>query len=186
MTKTKAQGHSTTLNGLFDTMGVYIRLTGMSADIGDQSALSTAVAMYRSFVQKTGMQVESLQELIGDKFNKTVIIKINGGESGLKPFGLLKNETGLAKFRSIGKDGKRIEGLALVEVVPVDDDGFLYPRAMAPFSTSMPLRSYIMHPYKLAKDHVTGHETQDVDTVISGELMEFVEKSGLSSEKEQA
>lgn len=37
------------------------------------------------------------------------------------------------------------------------------------------MRSYILHPYKMVKDHRTGVETRRVDEVFSGNLDEFVE-----------
>ncbi|MCM8780152.1 MAG: peptide chain release factor 2, partial [Candidatus Omnitrophica bacterium] len=38
------------------------------------------------------------------------------------------------------------------------------------------IRSYVMHPYSLVKDHRTEHETGNVNAVMDGALDEFIEK----------
>ncbi|MGM0443640.1 MAG: peptide chain release factor 2 [Fibrobacterota bacterium] len=38
------------------------------------------------------------------------------------------------------------------------------------------IRSYILHPYNMIKDHRTGYETSNTDAVLGGDLDRFIEK----------
>ena len=37
------------------------------------------------------------------------------------------------------------------------------------------IRSYVLHPYKMVKDHRTGHETGNASAVLDGGLDDFIE-----------
>ena len=39
------------------------------------------------------------------------------------------------------------------------------------------IRSYVLHPYKMVKDHRTNYESSEPDNILDGDLMAFIEKN---------
>ena len=37
------------------------------------------------------------------------------------------------------------------------------------------IRSYVLHPYKLVKDHESGYESHDPDGILEGDLDNFID-----------
>jgi peptide chain release factor 2 len=37
------------------------------------------------------------------------------------------------------------------------------------------IRSYVLHPYKMVKDHRTGHEVGNAEAVLDGRLDDFIQ-----------
>lgn len=64
--------------------------------------------------------------------------------------------------------------LQKMEEAKVNELSQLKPELATGIEWGNQIRSYIMNPYKMVKDHRTGIETTQVDKVLDGELDEFV------------
>ena len=57
-------------------------------------------------------------------------------------------------------------------------------RQYVPAEFGNQIRSYILHPYKLVKDHRTNHKTSDTNAVLDGDLDGFIKAYLLQQGKE--
>ena len=58
-----------------------------------------------------------------------------------------------------------------------------YKKGQSSINFGSQIRSYVMHPYSMVKDHRTNYETSNVSKVLDGDIDEFIE-SYLNMSKE--
>lgn len=57
----------------------------------------------------------------------------------------------------------------------IKKEGEMYVSKTTQIEWGNQIRSYVMHPYKMVKDHRTNVETSNIDAVLEGDIEEFVE-----------
>lgn len=85
-----------------------------------------------------------------------------------------QNERSQHRNRKVAMKMLKAKLLRLEEEKRKEDAGARYDEK-GDVAWGSQLRSYVMHPYQMVKDHRTSHETGNVDAVMDGDLMPFME-----------
>ncbi len=124
--------------------------------------------MYLRWAKKRGYETEIFGSILGEEVgieSTTILIK------GLDAFEYLEGEDGvhrLVRISPFDSSSRRHTSFALVQVSP-PGDGYPEPE------WGKQIRSYILHPYTMVKDHRTNFETTDTESVLDGDLDLFME-----------
>uniref|UniRef100_A0A6M3LPM6 Peptide chain release factor domain-containing protein n=1 Tax=viral metagenome TaxID=1070528 RepID=A0A6M3LPM6_9ZZZZ len=105
----------------------------------------------------------------------TINFEYNRGEEGFKS----------VQFTIVGDNVKSLEGEVgvhrLVRQSQIDPRGrrcsSFVSVAVDGKTSDAPVRSYILDPYQLVKDHKTGAETDQVSVVLNGDIDRFIQKT---------
>ena len=72
----------------------------------------------------------------------------------------------------------KLKGAYLVEIKKLEDEREKLKSRMESqkdIAWGSQIRSYVLHPYNMVKDHRTDEQTSDVQKVLDGELQDFIE-----------
>ena len=96
-----------------------------------------------------------------------------------KPTGLsahVDSERSQAQNKEKAMDILRGKLYKLLKEMKKEEEEKLQIGKMTQIEWGNQIRSYVLHPYKMVKDHRTGVEVRDPDKVLGGDIQEFIEK----------
>jgi peptide chain release factor 2 len=62
-----------------------------------------------------------------------------------------------------------------MEIQKREDQAAVYQASKSQIAWGSQIRSYVLAPYRLVKDHRTGHDNANTDAVLDGDLDPFIE-----------
>jgi protein subunit release factor B len=149
------------------------------AESADWSAILKS--LYLRWASQSGVKETGRTDEVVDGKLKQVSLKF----SGKLVYGWLKGETGahrLVRISPHDSQGRRYTSYASIRVRPIHEGTVIDPYEPIDYSAAVPdtgrwgrhVRSYVLHPYQLVKDLRTGHETNDADAVLQGDIDGFL------------
>lgn len=144
---------------------IFFTITAGAGGREPQDIATILCDMYCKWFDKKGFRYEITNKVTGvDDGIETITLKVVGGNV----ITLCNNEVGIHRFIRISPfDARRRRHTSFVEV-STSKDGVQNNDNLLNWSSI--IRSYVTHPYKSVKDHRTGLNTTDIDSVFNGNL----------------
>lgn len=184
------------MTGPQDSANAFLKIHAGAGGTECQDWAEMLHRMYGRWARRRGMGMELMDCLEGDHAGfRSVTVRV----AGRFAYGFLRHECGvhrLVRLSPFDSQGRRHASFCKVTVCPeVMDGGSLEVRDRDPgwetWSSSRgdcartneeiikggSIRSYVLHPYQLVRDHRTGHATESPATVMDGNLDGFMEAS---------
>ena len=189
----------TLLSGEYDKNNAILKLNAGAGGTESCDWCGMLYRMYTRWAERKGFTIEVLDYLDGDEAGiKSVTFQVNG----LNAYGYLKSEKGvhrLVRISPFNAQGKRQTSFVSLDVMP-ESQFQNKDKAMQMLKAKLYLlkqeanaeklsdirgevkeigwgnqiRSYVLQPYTLVKDHRTDVETGNVDAVLDGGLDIFI------------
>ena len=92
------------------------------------------------------------------------------------------DQLGCVDYLSFGSEWAEVEDFSAYATLFLEESEE-YKKGQSSINFGSQIRSYVMHPYSMVKDHRTNYETSNVSKVLDGDIDEFIE-SYLNMSKE--
>ena len=190
-----------TLSGEYDQRDAILALHAGAGGVDSQDWASMLLRMYTRWAERRGFQCDVLDRSYGEESGvKSAVIQVSGDFA----YGHLRSEKGvhrLVRISPFDNDHARHTSFALAEILPKVEEGIDIninsddirldvfrdlerkkkeeeiaqikgEHISAEWGNQ--IRSYVLHPYQMVKDHRTGLETSSTGDVLDGDIDDFI------------
>ncbi|XP_012846355.1 PREDICTED: peptide chain release factor PrfB2, chloroplastic [Erythranthe guttata] len=168
------------LSGEQDPCSCFIEVQAGAGGTESMDWASMVMQMYKKWAEGRGFRVTIVDEMPGELAGiKRATIRVDGEYA----FGYAKAEVGahrLVRISPFDSNKRRHTSFASVAVIPILGDEFSHVQInesdlrIDRFRSGGAGGSYVLHPYRMVKDHRTDYEVSDPDSVLEGDLDGFI------------
>jgi len=165
------------LGGPNDRCGAYVQFSPGAGGVDSCDWAGMLYRMYARWAERKGFKVTELERTDEPEGGiRSATLQIDGDYA----FGRLKAEIGvhrLVRISPFDSQARRHTAFASVDVTPELDEKLaaLYGQK-GEIAFGSQIRSYVLHPYQMVKDHRTGYETGNIQAVLDGDIDGFIEE----------